>query len=301
LHYLVRFVLYVAIFEVARGRVNANLAGDVKRIVNHYGLVIGADGCRGVFGIDDFLFHDTNVHELLSTTYRDFVLRLFTKAFAQVALIRVFRAMQIVVLADALQKEELLRSQVKAGVVWINSDREFLSYPGSDAFLDLTFINTAQRQQALQQLLPTPVIVNSVVDTLNEINPSFIRINGWNTFLSSSLVEAAGNDEVKAKAGDVFSLFHKKMEWLPDEAGFVAARVVSMIINEAFLALAEGVSTKEEIDTAMKLGTAYPHGPFEWGEKIGLQNIATLLQTLSKTLPRYKPAELLLQETNKAI
>ena len=42
-----------------------------------------------------------------------------------------------------------------------------------------------------------------------------------------------------------------------------------MIINEAFLALQEGVSTKEEINTAMKLGTNYPLGPFEWVEKIG--------------------------------
>jgi 3-hydroxybutyryl-CoA dehydrogenase len=69
-----------------------------------------------------------------------------------------------------------------------------------------------------------------------------------------------------------------------------------MIINEAYLALAEGVSTKEEINTAMKLGTAYPFGPFDWAEKIGLKNIALLLQKLSSTQPRYTPAAGLLQE-----
>jgi 3-hydroxybutyryl-CoA dehydrogenase len=57
--------------------------------------------------------------------------------------------------------------------------------------------------------------------------------------------------------------------------------------------LNEKVSTKEEIDVAMKLGTNYPYGPFEWSEKIGLKNIYELLFTLSRTSPRYEPAGLL--------
>jgi 3-hydroxybutyryl-CoA dehydrogenase len=54
-----------------------------------------------------------------------------------------------------------------------------------------------------------------------------------------------------------------------------------MIVNEAFIALKEGVSTKEEIDIAMKLGTNYPYGPFEWAEKIGTERIKNLLSKLS--------------------
>lgn len=69
-----------------------------------------------------------------------------------------------------------------------------------------------------------------------------------------------------------------------------------MIINEAWLSLGEGVSTKEEIDTAMKLGTNYPYGPFEWGNKIELKNVYQLLTALSKTNPRYEPAALLKKE-----
>lgn len=44
----------------------------------------------------------------------------------------------------------------------------------------------------------------------------------------------------------------------------VALRVISCIVNEAFLALSEGVATAEDIDRAMKLGANYPKGPFEW-------------------------------------
>ena len=75
----------------------------------------------------------------------------------------------------------------------------------------------------------------------------------------------------------------------------MAARVICMIINEAFFALQEEVSTVNEIDLAMKLGTNYPYGPFEWQDKIGLQNIYQLLKSLSVKDKRYS-ASLLLEK-----
>jgi 3-hydroxybutyryl-CoA dehydrogenase len=54
--------------------------------------------------------------------------------------------------------------------------------------------------------------------------------------------------------------------------------------------LGDEVSTKAAIDIAMKLGTNYPYGPFEWAEKIGLKNIFSLLQKLSLQDKRYQPA-----------
>jgi 3-hydroxybutyryl-CoA dehydrogenase len=40
----------------------------------------------------------------------------------------------------------------------------------------------------------------------------------------------------------------------------------------------------------MKFGTNYPYGPFEWGEKIGLNYIRDLLNELQKTDMRYSIA-----------
>jgi 3-hydroxybutyryl-CoA dehydrogenase len=202
--------------------------------------------------------------------------------------------MQVIVLASDSQQAEWGQ---KEGIVWIGNAKDFLHYATADAFVDLLYENTAERNAVLQQLLPKPVIINSVMDTLAETNDSFVRMNAWPTFLSSSVTEAAClNDEMKAAGEAVFATLGKKPEWLPDSAGFVTPRVVGMIINEAYLALAEGVSTKEEINTAMKLGTAYPFGPFDWGQRIGLKNVALLLQKLSGSQPRYTPAEQLLQE-----
>lgn len=69
-----------------------------------------------------------------------------------------------------------------------------------------------------------------------------------------------------------------------DEAGegaeHVALRVICCIVNEAYLALSEGVATETDIDKAMKLGANYPRGPFEWAEEIGVEGILRMLDSL---------------------
>ena len=80
---------------------------------------------------------------------------------------------------------------------------------------------------------------------------------------------------------------NKQIITVKDEPGLIAARTIAMLINEAYFALGEDVSTKEEIDLAMKLGTNYPYGPFEWSKKIGLKRIYMLLEKLGKTDNRY--------------
>ncbi len=84
----------------------------------------------------------------------------------------------------------------------------------------------------------------------------------------------------------------------PDIAGMITARILAAIINEAWYTWQEGVSSKEEIDTAMRLGTNYPLGPFEWGATIGLDRIVELLEVMSTTDPRYIPAESLKKQTS---
>ena len=208
--------------------------------------------------------------------------------------------MLIVVLANDSLKEELLSNGTnpEAEILWINDIKAFSSYPEADAYIDLLFEKNKSRINSLSQFLPKPVIINSVTDTLKEINDSFIRINAWSAFLKTSLIEASAQDQSsKEKVDKVFQAFNKKLEWVKDEPGFITARVISMIINEAYLALEEGVSSKEAIDTAMKLGTNYPYGPFEWAQKIGLKNVASLLTRLSASQPRYKPCALLIQQT----
>jgi 3-hydroxybutyryl-CoA dehydrogenase len=199
--------------------------------------------------------------------------------------------MQIVVLGN-----ESYKLEIEAPVQWATSFEEFINTE-ADVYMDLLFESSAERINALKQLQPKTVIINSNLFTVKELAAPFVRINGWNSFLKGT-IEGYAENENRAKAEEAFAHLNLKIEWLPDQVGFITPRVISMIINEAFFALAEGVSTKEEIDTAMKLGTAYPYGPFEWAEKIGLKNICELLDKLSKDQPRYAPADLLKQSIN---
>jgi 3-hydroxybutyryl-CoA dehydrogenase len=204
--------------------------------------------------------------------------------------------MQIIVLANDSLRKELLNNgvQSKAELIWILDPKDFLNYSHAVACIDLLFEKSEERLNILKQISGL-VIINSVVHTLKETDSGFVRINAWNSFLQANLIEAASPDENKQTTEDVFAQFNKKIEWLPDEPGFVTPRVISMIINEAYISLEEGVSSKEEIDKAMKLGTNYPYGPFEWAEKIGQENVASLLQKLSGKDQRYQPSLLMQQ------
>ncbi len=204
--------------------------------------------------------------------------------------------MDILVIASENQKHELTSNGIKENVnlEW-TEDLHLVNQKKYEVIIDLLFENDPDRIDILQNQ-DSLVIINSVMDTLIQTSESFIRLNGWDGFLSAPILEAACNDDsLKQKAEAVLSSFNKKIEWLPDEVGFVSPRVISMIINEAFLALEEGVSSEEDINTAMKLGTNYPYGPFEWAEKIGVHKVSALLTRLSIDNPHYTPCRLILQ------
>ena len=74
------------------------------------------------------------------------------------------------------------------------------------------------------------------------------------------------------------------MVFVKDLPGFVSARIVAMIINEAWFTREAGTASEKDIDLAMKLGTGYPYGPFEWTALIGGggKRIAALLERLQE-------------------
>jgi 3-hydroxybutyryl-CoA dehydrogenase len=141
-----------------------------------------------------------------------------------------------------------------------------------------------------------PIFINAVSNTLKESNhhENVVRMNAWNGFIQRNVWEVAGN--VSQLHINILNAINKSYSITPDEPGFIAPRILSMIINEAYFAKEQNVSTETEIDTAMKLGTNYPKGPFEWKEEIGISNILMLLENLSKSDIRYKPSQFLVSE-----
>ncbi|MHB1740131.1 MAG: 3-hydroxyacyl-CoA dehydrogenase [Actinomycetes bacterium] len=62
-----------------------------------------------------------------------------------------------------------------------------------------------------------------------------------------------------------------------DVAGLVLARTVAMLVNEAVDLVSRGAASSEDVETAMMLGTGYPIGPLEWGDRWGAGTVVTLL------------------------
>jgi 3-hydroxybutyryl-CoA dehydrogenase len=213
--------------------------------------------------------------------------------------------MKVVVIAgDDHRWEEFLSRGIPDAVevARIRRLEELVHHASANAFFDLSFVPSLERLRTHRSLFPTPVFVNCVdhthkeLETIAHADPgipdlaNITRINAWPTFLKRNIIEIA---ETKTSFKDVFEQLGWRYEVVSDIPGLITPRVISMIINEAWFTLEEKVSTKEEIDTAMKLGTNYPYGPFEWGEKIGLKNIYELLTRLAKTNSRYQPCTLL--------
>jgi 3-hydroxybutyryl-CoA dehydrogenase len=74
-----------------------------------------------------------------------------------------------------------------------------------------------------------------------------------------------------------------KAEPLPvinDSPGFVAQRIVAMIVNVASNVAQQRIAAPADIDLAVKLGLGYPHGPLEWADAIGPSRVLQVLDGL---------------------
>ncbi len=139
-----------------------------------------------------------------------------------------------------------------------------------------------------------PVFINCINGACTCNASQSAGINGWPFFLQQQNWEIAG--ELTSEITGILTILDKTITTVPNEPGFIAPRIIATIINEAFFALEDGVSTREDIDTAMKMGTNYPYGPFEWAELLGKENVYRLLLQLAQTDLRYSPAPMLQNE-----
>lgn len=161
--------------------------------------------------------------------------------------------------------------------------------------------------QQLDQLLPpqVPLVATSLAVSATAIASWTVhpqRVVGFGTLAplaERNLIELAPalqtDKGMVQKAEELFQSLGKETAVVDDETGLVFPRILSLIINEAAFALMEKAATPEDIDTAMRLGTNYPHGPLEWADEIGLDEVYAILRGLQRDLgeERYRPAPLI--------
>jgi len=182
--------------------------------------------------------------------------------------------------------------------------------PSTYLAIELTNTSPENKKKNLQDLAKSlnpriPILTSSVTVTVAEqtgwiSSPScLIGIGAMPTFLEGSLLEFATSplsDESCAAIAVQFSTaLEKESLFVQDSIGLVLPRIVCMLANEACFAAMENVASGRDIDTAMKLGTNYPNGPFEWTEKIGVRQVHAVLQAMAQSYgeDRYRVAPLL--------
>ncbi|OIJ91903.1 3-hydroxyacyl-CoA dehydrogenase [Streptomyces colonosanans] len=95
-----------------------------------------------------------------------------------------------------------------------------------------------------------------------------------------------------AEATGLFQALGKDVSVIGDVPGMIVARTVARIVDLAHDAVAKGVATEEDIDTAMRLGVNYPLGPLEWSRRLGHSWAYDVLDDLHLRDPcgRYAPS-----------
>jgi 3-hydroxybutyryl-CoA dehydrogenase len=133
-------------------------------------------------------------------------------------------------------------------------------------------------------------------------NPSrVIGMHFFNPVPLMQLVEIVrglqSGDEAVKLGVDVGTRMGKTPIVCKDAPGFIVNRLLVPYLNDAIHALSEGVSSAEDIDTAMKLGANMPIGPLALCDLVGLDVQLAAIESLYAEFsdPKFKPAPLLRQ------
>jgi len=127
----------------------------------------------------------------------------------------------------------------------------------------------------------------------------FGGIHFFNPVPIMKLVEVVKGKETSESTVQALQQFGKSINKVvitcKDTPGFVVNRLLVPYLNESIKLLERGVASKEDIDTAMKLGAGYPMGPFELLDYVGLDTSYYILEGWSKEYPNeelFKPSPL---------
>ncbi|MGG5810678.1 3-hydroxybutyryl-CoA dehydrogenase [Falsiroseomonas sp. CW058] len=127
----------------------------------------------------------------------------------------------------------------------------------------------------------------------------FVGMHFFNPVPMMKLVEvirglATEEATVQAVAG-LAQRMGKTVAFAADYPAFIVNRILLPMINEACVALQEGVGDIASIDAGMKLGCNHPMGPLELADFIGLDTCLSVMEVLQAGMgdSKYRPSPLL--------
>jgi 3-hydroxybutyryl-CoA dehydrogenase len=215
-------------------------------------------------------------------------------------------------LGRLVEKGKLGQDEADAAVGRITTTTDLSALSDCDLVVEAIFENYEAKASAFKELnallRPEAILASntSSIDITRLASASgrpdrFIGMHFFNPVPIMSLVEIirgmATSDETYATVRDLAERLGKTPVEVRDYPGFVSNRVLMPMINEAVFALHEGVASKEDIDTVMKLGMNHPMGPLTLADFIGLDVCLDILNVLYDGFkdPKYRPCPLLVK------
>ena len=212
--------------------------------------------------------------------------------------------MEILVIGNEMNLKECRQKfgdQLLYGLAELHSQAEQFLKPGTIVF-DFA-IHTNTNKIDVYQNFEGIVFFDLSRDSLGQLISSpdtkatYFGFCGLPTFLNYEILEVSlSRKKDEKKLLEVCRRLNTKFAVIKDQVGLITPRVICMIINEAYFAIQENIASRGDIDLAMKLGTNYPFGPFEWCERIGKKNIVRLLKAAYESSgdDRYKVCKILM-------
>ena len=144
------------------------------------------------------------------------------------------------------------------------------------------------------------ISISTIADATNRPD-KVIGMHFMNPVPIMKLVEVINGDKTSAQTNAAVIEASQKMGKTAlscnDSPGFISNRILCPMLNEAILALQEGVAEPEAIDGIMKLGMNHPIGPLALSDLIGLDTVLHIMNVLHEGLKqeKYAPAPLLVK------
>ncbi len=136
----------------------------------------------------------------------------------------------------------------------------------------------------------TIFVTNTSSLTVTEIAVStgradrFVGLHFFNPVPVMKLVEVVRTGATSDATFDAAMAFTKSLGKVPvtcrDNSGFIVNRLLVPYMLDAIRAYEESVGSIEDIDTALRLGTGHPMGPFTLGDFVGLDTLYYITQIM---------------------
>ena len=208
-----------------------------------------------------------------------------------------------------VQKGKLTADEQKAIVARLSITTRLEDFKACDLAIEAATENVLLKKEIFQTLdevtRKTAILASNTSSISITRIASFTkrpdRVVGIHFFLPAPVMKLielvrglATSDETFQIAKDLSLKLGKTPMEAKDHPGFISSRLIFNYMNEGIYALYEGLGSKEEIDSIMKMGANHPMGPIELADLVGLDTVLSVMKVLEEAFgAKYHPCPLL--------